>query len=208
MNFRCEVGVRTDGVTSGHCPHHGHDLAGQGNLGEPKTASQVAHSFLMFRPSGEKKRRRQSVLFTKNLARGEENREGSLFNISLTRHATHVYECRRRTAKLVIPRESTPLRSSSTWSKSSSLHTSRESPVLPEGRRHKAFALCHKRIQAAPLLYVTNPLLLKSVDHHHQGWGSTPTLTTDKTCGTQGFKTKIKIHYLDERFELNCTKLQ
>lgn len=56
-------------------------------------------------------------------------------------HATHVYECKRRTAKLVIPRERTPLRSCSTLSKSSSLHTSRESPVLPEGQRHKAFTL-------------------------------------------------------------------
>lgn len=49
------------------------------------------------------------------------------------RCTTDVYECSRRTARLVIPRERTPLRSFSTRSRSSSLHTSRESPVLPEG---------------------------------------------------------------------------
>lgn len=75
MNFRCEVGVRTDGVTSGHRPHHGHDLAGQGNLGETKTASQGTHSFLMFRPSGEKKKAASLSVFqgihAKNQARTE-----------------------------------------------------------------------------------------------------------------------------------------
>lgn len=49
---------------------------------------------------------------------------------------TDVYECSRSTARLVIPRDRTPLRSFSTRSRSSSLHTSRESPVLPEGHQH------------------------------------------------------------------------
>lgn len=50
--------------------------------------------------------------------------------------ATNVYECSRRTAKLVIPRDKTPLRSFSTCCRSNSRHTSRESPVLPEGHQH------------------------------------------------------------------------
>lgn len=50
-----------------------------------------------------------------------------------TSRITDVYECSSRTARLVIPRDRTPLRSFSTRSRSSSLHTSRESPVLPEG---------------------------------------------------------------------------
>lgn len=61
MNFRCEVGVGTDGVTSRHCPHHGHDLAGQGNLAEAQTASQGAHGFLVFRPPGKTRQKLRPV---------------------------------------------------------------------------------------------------------------------------------------------------
>lgn len=59
----------------------------------------------------------------------------SVLNSTKTHWTTDVYECSRRTARLVIPRDRTPLRSCSTFSRSSSLHTSSESPVLPEGHQ-------------------------------------------------------------------------
>ena len=39
-----EVGVGADGVPARHRPHHGHDLAGQGHLGEAQLACQRARS--------------------------------------------------------------------------------------------------------------------------------------------------------------------
>lgn len=88
----------------------------------------------------------------KNQARGEESREARRRILIKCFSDAHVYECRRRTAKLVIPRERTPLRSSSTLSKSSSLHTSRESPVLPEGRKTQSLHMMQQLIQAVPSL--------------------------------------------------------
>lgn len=57
MNFGCEVGVGADGVAPGHCPHHGHDLAGQRHLGEAETTSQGAYSLLVIGPSEGDQRR-------------------------------------------------------------------------------------------------------------------------------------------------------
>lgn len=110
------------------------------------------------------KQDRSSDLFTHSTSKTkpvERKRGQTSFLIKhLWRGAAHVYECRRRTARLVIPRDRTPLRSRSTWSKSSSLHTSRESPVLPEGRTHKR-SLSITRELILPLMEQTYCPLLR-----------------------------------------------